>query len=290
MRTVRQRDLTVFHVHVLFDHFGVHVIELVAGRKGRVDDTGHLRSVFADEIGCVGYVQTLLQHEVRALEIREVVVDLREPSVVAVEFVAEPGVDAREPVVRLRDVDVQQRVVDAFGEETVAALFDHARVTGVRIAGAGVRFGRDFRLAVDMAAGRSGAVFDVAQFAFAPELAADLVGLAAVHQEFAGEAPVTVVFEPGMQPVLMADVAQAAHVIISDLVGDHPAHVPQETVGGLFAAHYDAVVYRQVGGRVVTVAGLELFDHAVREVLSAGFVAVLHHDFERLAVFGRDAA
>ena len=35
---------------------------------------------------------------------------------------------------------------------------------------------------------------------------------------------------------------------------------------------------------------MEGFEETVREVLSAGFVGVLHHDFPAFAVFGRNAA
>ena len=141
-----------------------------------------------------------------------------------------------------------------------------------------------------MSARRGGAVLDVAQLALAPELASDFVGLAAVHQEFAGEAPVPVVFEPCMQSVLVTDVAQTAHVIIGHLVGHHTAHIPQEAVRRFLTADHHALVNGQIRRRVVAVAGFELFDHAVGEVLSAGLVAVLNDYAERLAVLGRNAA
>ena len=93
-----------------------------------------------------------------------------------------------------------------------------------------------------------------------------------------------------MQSVLVTDVAQTAHVIIGHLVGHHTAHIPQEAVRRFLTADHHALVNGQIRRRVVAVAGFELFDHAVGEVLSAGLVAVLNDYAERLAVLGRNAA
>lgn len=83
----------------------------------------HFRGVLADEIGHVGDVEPLLQHVIDTLEVIREEVDMREPRVVAVEFRSEPGIHAGQFVARLRNVDVQQRVVDPLGEEPVAARF-----------------------------------------------------------------------------------------------------------------------------------------------------------------------
>ena len=204
---MRQRDLTVFHIHVFLDHFGIHVVELIPYGQGRIGDTGHLRSVFSDEIGNVGNVQTLLEHEVGPFEVGRVYVHLREPRIVAVEFVAEPCIHTRQTIVRLRDIYMQQGIVDTLSEEAVAALLDDTRIAGIGISGAGIRFCRDSPFSINMTARGSCAVLDIAEFAFAPELTSDFIGLSAIHQELSGESPVTVVLEPCMQTVFVADIA-----------------------------------------------------------------------------------
>ena len=67
---------------------------------------------------------------------------MREPRVVAVEFRSEPGIHAGQFVARLRNVDVQQRVVDPLGEEPVTARLHHRRITPEIVPGRGVRLGR----------------------------------------------------------------------------------------------------------------------------------------------------
>ena len=80
----------------------------------------------------------------------------------AVEFVTESCIYTRHTIVRLRNVYVQQGIVDTLCEETVATLFDDSRIAGIRISGAGIRFCRNSAFAVDVAAGGGSAVFDVA--------------------------------------------------------------------------------------------------------------------------------
>ena len=202
---MRQRQQTVFNKEVAFDHLGIDIIELVAFRQFRFYDTGHLGSIFADEISDIGNIQTLLQHIVDTFQIGCKQIHLRIPSVQPVEFAAEPGVHPWLPFFRrLRDIDMQQRIIDSFRKETVATLFHHGRITTERRPAAGERFGRNLLLSINMSAGRSGTVLDIPQIAKTPELASYLVRLSAILQELTGEPPVPVVFQPGRQAIFMA--------------------------------------------------------------------------------------
>ena len=287
---MRQRPHAVLDEGALEQHLAVDIIVLVSFRQRRVGDAGHLRGVLADEVSRVGDIEPLLQHVVDPLEVGGEQIHMREPRVVAVEFGAEPCVHAGQLVARLRDVDVQQRVVDTLRKEAVAARFDQRRMASEIIPGRSVGLGRHLALAVDVGARRSGAVLDVAQRTLAPELAADLVRLPAVLQELARIAPVAVVLQPQRQSVLVRNLAQAADMRIGQLVGRHAAHVPQEAVGDLLAADYHAVVNGQERQGVVAELIPEIRKKRIREVLSAFLVAVGHHHTERFPVFGGYAA
>ena len=159
---MRQRQQTVFDKEVALDHLGIDIIELVTFRQFGVYDTGHLGSIFADEISDIGNIQALLQHIVDSFQIGCKQIHLRIPGVQPVEFAAEPGVHPRLPFFRrLRDIDMQQRIIDSFRKETVATLFHHGRITTERRPSTGKRFDRDLLLSINMSAGRGGTVLDI---------------------------------------------------------------------------------------------------------------------------------
>ena len=81
-----------------------------------------------------------------------------------------------------------------------------------------------------MSAGRSRPVLDIPQGTFAPELTGYLVGLAAILQELARESPMTVIFQPGRQSVLMTNITQATYIIVRNTIGYQTAQIPQEAV------------------------------------------------------------
>ena len=135
-----------------------------------------------------------------------------------------------------------------------------------------------------MRAGRSRPVLDIAQFALAPKLAGHVVRLSAVLQELARKSPVPVIFEPCGKPVFVTDFAHAAYIFVRHGVGHHPAHIPQKTIRSFGASDHDAFEHRQKRHRIVSVTFFEPGDEIVRKILPAGFVAILHHHFERPAV------
>ena len=290
LRAVGKRQQAVAHRSVTAQHLGVDVIELVARRQRRVAHARHLRHVLTDEIGRIGHVQPLLEHEVTAFEIGDEEVQLVEPRVVAVELVAEEGVHTGfRAVGRLRNVDMQQRVVDALREEAVAALLHPVGMARIGRKSRRERFGRNLILAVNMGAGGCGTVLDIAQLALAPVLPGHLVRLAAVLQKLAREAPVSVIFEPCGETVAVSQFPQGADMVVRQPVGHHPPQVPQETVRTVAVADRQAAEHGQVGMRVVAVTGLERLEKIVAEVLAALLVTVGHDDFPRLAVGGGNA-
>ncbi len=92
---MRQGDEPVFHGHVFFDHFGIHIVKLVAHRKRRISDAGHFGRVFADEVRRIGHIQSLLKHQVCPLQVLDIDIELRIPGVLPVKLVPEPGVHSR---------------------------------------------------------------------------------------------------------------------------------------------------------------------------------------------------
>ena len=285
-----QHQFSVLYPRVVAQDIGVDVVEAVALRNGRIGHARHLGSILADEIGDIGHVASLLEHEVATFEVFHEAAHAFEPTVVAVEFVAEPGAAAGLAVIGLLDVQVQQAGVDAFAEETVHALFHHARIAVEGGAAGRAGFGPDLILAVDVAAGRGGAVLDVAQAAFAPEFAANLIALAAVQEEFRREAPVAVALQPGLQAVGVGLFPQAAHIVVGHPVGHQAAQVPEEALALVHGSGHPALEHRQVGPRIIAVCLFKHLGHIVGPVLAAGFVAVLHHHLPGFAIFGRDAA
>src|SRR5690606_39695888 len=80
-------------------------------------------------------------------------------------------------------------------------------------------------------------VFNITQISFTPEFTGHLIRLTAVLQEFSREAPVTVIFQPGSQSMLVRDIAQAANIFIGYIVGYKTAYVPEEAVGLFLTSH-----------------------------------------------------
>ncbi len=184
---------------------------------------------------------------------------------------------------------MQQGVVDPFGKETVAALLEHRRVTAESRPPAGVRLGRDLCFSVDVPARSGCTVFNIPQLALAPEFAAYLVRLSAIHQEFTRKTPMAIIFKPGAQAMLMTHLAESAHVIISHLVGHHTTHVPQKTVGRELAANNKTLEHGKERNGIVAIFLLKGRKEVVGKILSPGFVAVLHHHLKGLPVSFRDA-
>ena len=290
LRAVREREKTVrVDARRFAQHFAVDEVELVSARERRIDASRHLRRVFADEIRDVRDVQTLLKHVVRAFKITDVEVELVEPRVVTVELVSEPRVDTRLAFVRLFDEEVQECVVDTVGEETIRALLHIHRTAPERITRASVRFRPNLSLTVNVTARGRDPVFDIAERAFAPVFPRDFVRLTAVLQEFAGEAPVTVTFEPRVASVFVAGVAQTADVRIGDFIRDKASQVPKEAIGDVEIRRDRSVEDGEVRGRVVTERLLEFFGEVVGVVLTAHFVAVLDDRREGFHIFGGEA-
>ena len=98
-----------------------------------------------------------------------------------------------------------------------------------------------------------------------------------------------VILKPGGETVGIGNLTEPTHIVVGNLVGDEPAKIPEETVGHILAAHNDTAHHRDERNRVIAVGCLEILDHVVGPVLTAGFVAVLDTDLESLAVLGRDS-
>ena len=212
------------------------------------------------------------------------------PSIVTVKLVSVPCIQARTFVFRfLGYVNMQQAVVDTFREEQVAPLFHHPGISAVGISTAGERFGRDFPLPVNMGTGRSGAVFHIAQIPFAPELTCYFVRLTSVLKELTHKSPMTVVFQPSGQTMLMAQAGQFSDMVVRQLFRHQFAHVPQETVGYILAFHHRPVKDRKERNRTVSVSAFERSKEIICKVLSSHFVAVCHYYLPGLAVSGRNA-
>ena len=280
----------VAHAGVVAEHVGVYIVKTVPLRKRRIAYAGHLGGVLADEIGDVGHIPALLQHEVAPPEIFDERAHPVEPAVVAVELVAEPGVAAGLAVVGLLDVQVQEVGVDALAEEAVCPLFHLAGIAVERRASGSAGFRPDAVLAVDVPARGGGAVFDVAESSLTPVFAGYLVTPAAVQQELAREAPVPVALQPGLEAVGVGLFPQAVHIVIGDAVGHKAAEVPQETLALFHGVHHKSLKYRQITNRIIAIGIFERRHHIVGPVLAAGLVAVFHHHLPRLAVFGRNTA
>ena len=181
----------------------------------------------------------------------------------AVELVAEPGIHPRNTFVGLLDVKVKKRTVDPFGEETVGANFHIDRTAPERFAGCGVRLGPDLAFAVDVAAGGGNAIFDVAESALTPVFTGDLVRLATVLQKLAAEPPVPVTLQPGFQTLLVAGVAQAADITVSDFIGDEAAEIPEKAVRFFRIADNRSEESGKIRRRVIAELFLELLKEGV---------------------------
>ena len=178
---VRQSKDAILDRERILDHVRVDVIELVSLRQSRIGNACHLGRVLTNEISHIGHIQTGLKDKIHTAQILIENMELRIPAAEAVELTAEPGIDTRLSVfIRLLDVNVQQRAVDALGEETVTARLHHFGITGEHLRTGGKGFSPDPLLAVDMTAGRGSAVLDVAQCTREPIFTADLIGLASV--------------------------------------------------------------------------------------------------------------
>ena len=195
-------------------HFGIDVVVRISAGNFRIAHTGHLGRVFAKEICHICHITSLLQHVVASLQIGREDIHLREPCIVAVEFVSEPCIDSRHTVIGLLYIEVHEAGVDAFGEETVSALLHLAGILGKVRPATGKGFRPYLFLSVDVSATGCGTVLNVSQVAKAPEFAANLVRLSAVLQKFAGEPPVAVILQPSGKSVLVAHFAQSAHIIV----------------------------------------------------------------------------
>ena len=273
----------------IHQHFGIHIVERIASRQLRIAHARHFRGILAQEVSHIGHVTPLLQHVVAPLQVPGEYVHLTKPRVMAVELISKIGIDTGHAVVGLLDVEMQQRGVDAFGKEAVAALLHLAGILREVGTAARERLGPHLLLAIDMSARRSATVLDITQFAKAPELAGDFVRLRTILQELAGEAPMAVVLQPRGESMTMTGFAQTADIVIRNLIGNEAAHIPKETVRLLAAAHHNPAVNGHKGHGVVTVGTLEILNHMVGPVLTAGFVTIFHHNAESLAVLRRNA-
>ena len=272
-----QAKLSILHGSLL-EHFGVYIVETVAARQRGIRLAGHLRGILANEIGHISHILSLLQHHVAATEIVSEKVHLGEPGVLAVELIAKPGADARErSFIGLLDIYVEKRRIYALAEETVSTLLHHIWITVEYGSARRTAFCPHLLLAINMCTTACCAVLDVAQRAFTPELAGHLVALSTVHQELAGEAPVTVAFQPRGKSVLIANLSQSPHIVICHAVGNEPAQIPQEAFALILGAHYLSEHYRDPWHRIIAICFLEGRNHVVRPVLSAHLITVFHH-------------
>ena len=59
-----------------------------------------------------------------------------------------------------------------------------------------------------------------------PELTADFIGCPSILKEFCRKTPVTVILQPHLQAMFMTEIAQAAHVIARNPIGNQTAQIP----------------------------------------------------------------
>ena len=233
----------------------------------------------------------MLQHQIASAQIIGKEVHLLEPRILAVELVAKPCTNAwKSRVVRLLDIKVQQSCVDAFAEEAVCSLLHHIRITVKSRTASSTTLCPNLLLAIDVSTATGSTVLDVTQRAFAPELASHLVALSAIHQELAGEAPMSVTFKPSRQTILVTDFAQTSHIIVGHTVGYQATQIPQETFALVLRADDLTVQDRQPRQGVVAVSLSENGNHVICPVLPAHLIAVFHCSDQALAVFGRDSS
>jgi len=277
---MRQNEPAVPHRQVAHDHVRIDVIEVAARRQRRVAHAGHLRRVLADEIGDVRHAIPLLQQPARAAHVVHPRGTAVEPGVVPVELGAPRCIHPGHAILpRLVDHHVQHQVIDAFAERPVAARFECGRrVLKRRPTREGLR--RHNRLAIDVGAGGRRPTLDRAEIAGHPILAADAIRLGAILQKFPGETPVPVVFEPKLESVRRAGLAQPADVVDRHAIRHQPPHIPQETLAAVRTAHDAPGQYWEPRSRVVTVGLTEKHVEAVGPILRAGLVAVSHHPLQ----------
>ena len=107
---------------MILKNLGIDVVERIAFRERRITDACHLRSIFSDEIGCISHIMSLLEQQVAPFQIIHKRAKTVKPGIVAVEFIAEPRIQARLPVIRLLDVEMEKACVDPFAEKAVHPL------------------------------------------------------------------------------------------------------------------------------------------------------------------------
>ena len=228
---MREHDASLFiDARRLGQDFGVDVVELTPRRKRWVADARHAGGVLSDEVRDVGDVEPLSQHPPAALQVAREEIEMLEPRVVAVELFAEPRDAPGLLVALLLNIDVQDRRVEPFRKKAVGALLQVHRPALEPIVPARIGLRPDEPSAVDVRTARRGAVLDVAERPLAPVFAGDSVGLSAVLEKLAGEAPVSVALEPRLHAVRVRRLAESADVRIRDFVGDKPPEVPEEAV------------------------------------------------------------
>jgi len=130
--------------------------------------------------------------------------------------------------------------------------------------------------------------FDIAQIDVAPELAADLIRIAAIDREIARESPVAVVLAPGGQPVLMRHLAETGDIIFGNHIGHGPAQIPEELIRRLGAVDHPAGHHGQVFDRIIAGTLFEINLESVGPVLRAHFITVDGHALPRFLLFRRD--
>ena len=131
-QAVRQHEPAVLHRHPILDHIRVDVVEAVAGGQRGLLLAGHLGRVLADEVGHVGHRQAGLQKHGAAALVIDPRFPLRKPGVEAIELCPERRREARGPVVRLVNGEVQRVLGDAFAVGPIAARFQAIGIAGER--------------------------------------------------------------------------------------------------------------------------------------------------------------
>ena len=98
-----------------------------------------------------------------------------------------------------------------------------------------------------------------------------------------------ITLEPGGESVAVAHLAQSAHIVIGNAVGNEPTQIPQETLALVLRTDDRSVERGKVGDGVVAIACAERLGHIISPVESAGLVTVLYYYLEGSAVLGRNA-
>ena len=144
---------------------------------------------------------------------------------------AKRGVFSGHPAITgLMEIYVQDKMVDSVTEHPFTPRLEGVGIIlKVELTGKGLRISAT--LSVGMRNGARRAAFNIPQVAFRPELAAHLIGIAAVNREIAGEAPMPIRLAPKHQTMLICNIPKTTQITFGNHIRHRSAQMPKELIG-----------------------------------------------------------